>query len=318
MLDKVYTIDSLTVFYDEDGKIDLDKTKDSFVPGNNFPKGAQISSVGENCFTITDSKGFEITLDIPNKEVIRSSDANVEVLSCSKPLPAADGDYVITSLEVTYDANGKLDTTTPPAFTPGNNFPADATASYDGNMVKITSPTDDPDFEMYIRVPENGLAGQQEVAPNVSISYTENEVSYKNLEIDITGIGAMDTQIGANEGQILEIRVPTMTLQRLGITGAEVTTEDKSADANVAIKGAIAYVSDARSRLGAYQNRLEHTVGSLDITNENMTASYSRIMDVDVSEEMTYYTSQQVVEQAAISMLAQANERPSQVLQLLQ
>ena len=128
----------------------------------------------------------------------------------------------------------------------------------------------------------------------------------------------MDTQIGANEGQILEIRVPTMTLQRLGITGAEVTTEDKSADANVAIKGAIAYVSDARSRLGAYQNRLEHTVGSLDITNENMTASYSRIMDVDVSEEMTYYTSQQVVEQAAISMLAQANERPSQVLQLLQ
>ena len=318
VLDKVYTIDSLTVFYDEDGKIDLDKTKDSFVPGNNFPKGAQISSVGENCFTITDSKGFEITLDIPNKEVIRSSDANVEVLSCSKPLPAADGDYVITSLEVTYDANGKLDTTTPPAFTPGNNFPADATASYDGNMVKITSPTDDPDFEMYIRVPENGLAGQQEVAPNVSISYTENEVSYKNLEIDITGIGAMDTQIGANEGQILEIRVPTMTLQRLGITGAEVTTEDKSADANVAIKGAIAYVSDARSRLGAYQNRLEHTVGSLDITNENMTASYSRIMDVDVSEEMTYYTSQQVVEQAAISMLAQANERPSQVLQLLQ
>ena len=70
--------------------------------------------------------------------------------------------------------------------------------------------------------------------------------------------------------------------------------------------------------MGAYQNRLEHTVGSLDITNENMTASYSRIMDVDVSEEMTYYTSQQVVEQAAISMLAQANERPSQVLQLLQ
>ncbi|MDE7019859.1 MAG: flagellin, partial [Lachnospiraceae bacterium] len=124
VLDKVYTIDSLTVFYDEDGKIDLDKTKDAFVPGNNFPKGAQISSVGENCFTITDSKGFEITLDIPNKEVIRSSNANVEVLSCSKPLPAADGDYVINSLEVTYDANGKLDTTTPPVFAPGNNFPA--------------------------------------------------------------------------------------------------------------------------------------------------------------------------------------------------
>ena len=77
-------------------------------------------------------------------------------------------------------------------------------------------------------------------------------------------------------------------------------------------------MSDARSRLGAYQNRLEHTVSSLDITNENMTSAYSRIMDVDLSEEMTSYTTQQVVEQAAISMLAQANERPSQVLQLLQ
>lgn len=319
VLDKVYTIDSLTVFYDEKGKIDLDKTNASFKPGNNFPKGVEISSVGENCFTITDSKGFEITLDIPDKEVIRTSGSNVQVLSCSKPLPAADGDYEITSLEVSYDTNGKLDTTTAPVFTGGNNFPADAAAEYDGNLIKITSAADDPDFEMYIRVPENGPAGQQQtVASNVKVSYTENEVSYTNLEIDITGIGAMDTQIGANEGQILEIRVPTMTLQRLGITGAEVTTSEKSADANIAVKGAIAYVSNARSRLGAYQNRLEHTVGSLDITNENMTASYSRIMDVDVSEEMTYYTSQQVVEQAAISMLAQANERPSQVLQLLQ
>ncbi len=318
VLDKVYTIDSLTVYYDEDGKIDLDKTNADFQPGNNFPKGSAITSVGENCFTITDSKGFEITLDIPDKEVIRNSDPNAQVISCSKPLPAADGDYEITSLTVTYGTDNKLNTTVAPAITFGQNFPLDAQAEYEGNLIKVTSPANDPDFEMYIRVPENGIQGAQNIANNVSISYTKDEVSYSDLEIDITGIGAMDTQIGANEGQILEIRVPTMTLQRLGITGAEVTTEDKSADANVAIKGAIAYVSDARSRLGAYQNRLEHTVGSLDITNENMTASYSRIMDVDVSEEMTYYTSQQVVEQAAISMLAQANERPSQVLQLLQ
>ena len=78
------------------------------------------------------------------------------------------------------------------------------------------------------------------------------------------------------------------------------------------------YVSDALSRLGAYQNRLEHTVSNLDVTNENMTASYSRIMDADIAEEMTAYTTEQVISQAATSMLAQANERPSQVLQLLQ
>lgn len=91
-----------------------------------------------------------------------------------------------------------------------------------------------------------------------------------------------------------------------------------SAEANRSIKSAILYVSDARSRLGAYQNRLEHTVNNLAVSNENMTASYSRIMDVDMAEEMTNYTTEQVISQAAVSMLAQANERPAQVLQLLQ
>ena len=96
------------------------------------------------------------------------------------------------------------------------------------------------------------------------------------------------------------------------------TTQESCGNAINEIKGAILYVSDARSRLGAYQNRLEHTVSNLDITNENMTASYSRIMDVDMAEEMTSYTTYQILAQAGTSMLAQANERPSQVLQLLQ
>lgn len=224
VLAKEYTINALDVIYTDTGKIDLDQTKASFVPGPEFPDGAQISAIGENYLTITDSHGFELTLDIT-------------------PDPVKDALGNVTSY---------------------------------------------------------------------------NTVSFTNLKVDITGIGAMDTQIGANEGQTLEIRIPTISLQRLGITSAEVTTEAKSDEANIAIKSAIAYVSDARSRLGAYQNRLEHTVSSLDITNENMTSAYSRIMDVDLSEEMTNYTTQQVVEQAAISMLAQANERPSQVLQLLQ
>lgn len=310
VLDKEYIIDSLTVFYDEKGKIDLDQTKASFVPGTNFPKGVEISSVGENSVTITDTKGFEMTLDI-DRYAVRSSDPDVVVLSNGEELPT--GDYTI-DLQLAYDAKGMIDAANSTVNLTGADFPAGATPVFDGNIIKIT---DADGFEMNIRVPETGVANTTE-NKTVNISYKEDEVSYTGVKIDVTGIGSMDTQIGANEGQVLDIRIPTISLQRLGITGAEVTTEEKSADANVAIKGAIAYVSDVRSRLGAYQNRLEHTVSSLDITNENMTASYSRIMDVDVSEEMTYYTSQTVVEQAAISMLAQANERPSQVLQLLQ
>ena len=84
------------------------------------------------------------------------------------------------------------------------------------------------------------------------------------------------------------------------------------------LKDAIENINGIRSRLGAYQNRLEHTVSGLDITVENMTAAYSRIMDVDMAEEMTIYSTQQVLSQAGTSMMAQANERPAQILQLLQ
>ena len=86
VLDKEYIIDSLTVFYDEKGKIDLDQTKASFVPGTNFPKGVEISSVGENSVTITDTKGFEMTLDI-DRYAVRSSDPDVVVLSNGEELP---------------------------------------------------------------------------------------------------------------------------------------------------------------------------------------------------------------------------------------
>ena len=70
--------------------------------------------------------------------------------------------------------------------------------------------------------------------------------------------------------------------------------------------------------MGAYQNRLEHTETSLATSQENVTSAYSRIMDTDMATEMTEYSNMQVVSQAATAMLAQANERPSQMLQLLQ
>ena len=93
-------------------------------------------------------------------------------------------------------------------------------------------------------------------------------------------------------------------------TGADQAIED--------ITNAIQKVSDIRSRLGAYQNRLDHTISNTNMTSENMTAAYSRIMDVDMADEMTVYSTQQVLSQAGTSMLAQANDRPQQVLQLLQ
>jgi flagellin len=128
----------------------------------------------------------------------------------------------------------------------------------------------------------------------------------------------MDMQIGANQGQQLGIRIPKISSENLGISTMDMTTAEGANKAIDQIDNAIKYVSNARSGLGAYQNRLEHTISSLDITTENMTSAYSQIMDVDMAEEMTEYTTLQVLTQASTSMLAQANERPSQVLQLLQ
>ena len=128
----------------------------------------------------------------------------------------------------------------------------------------------------------------------------------------------MTLQIGANENQTLELRMPPITKKNLGLTRTDVLTEENAGKAIEEIASAISFVSSIRSSLGAYQNRLEHTTTNLDVTSENMTSAYSRIMDVDMATEMTKYSSMQVISQAATSMLAQANERPSQVLQLLQ
>ena len=98
----------------------------------------------------------------------------------------------------------------------------------------------------------------------------------------------------------------------------DVTTVTGADRAIVALDNALARVSSVRSAIGACENRLDSTVGSLDETSEDMTSALSRISDVDMAEEMTNYTQQNVLSQAAISVLSQANDIPQQVLQLLQ
>lgn len=137
-------------------------------------------------------------------------------------------------------------------------------------------------------------------------------------ELDVTGIGAMRLQIGSNEGQVLNVRIPEVTVKSIGIEAVDVSTLETARASLDLMPDAINFISEVRSRLGAYENRLEHTTSSLDVSHENLTAAYSRIMDTDMASEMTEYTKLQVLSEAGISMLAQANERPQQALQLLQ
>ncbi len=138
------------------------------------------------------------------------------------------------------------------------------------------------------------------------------------VNTDITGIGAMRLQIGANEGQVIALSIPEVSLEKMDLEDIDCTTIAGAKKAIGQLESALSYTSMVRSKMGAYQNRLDHAIASLDVTSENMTSSYSRIVDTDMAEEMTEYTRLQVLQQAGTSMLAQANEFPQQALQLLQ
>ncbi len=138
------------------------------------------------------------------------------------------------------------------------------------------------------------------------------------LKIDVTGMGPMEVQVGANEGQYMILDIPALNAVNLGVDKVDLTTMESARLSIDDIGNAINELSAVRAKIGAYSNRLEHTITNLDTTEENITASYSRIMDVDMATEMTEYSTVQVLVQASTSMLAQANERPQQVLQLIQ
>lgn len=127
----------------------------------------------------------------------------------------------------------------------------------------------------------------------LDVSEAKEGDSYDGMKIDATGIGAMRLQIGANEGQVLEVNIPAVTLQNMGIEDIDVNTQEGAKDAISRVDGAIKYVSSVRGRLGAFQNRLESSINSLDVTSENMTAAYSRIMDVDMAggNDLLHYLS---------------------------
>ena len=130
--------------------------------------------------------------------------------------------------------------------------------------------------------------------------------------------GYVSIQIGANEGQTIDISVPPVTAQALHIEYNNVCSLEGATYAIRSFNDAIDQVSAIRAKLGAYQNRLDSAVSNLDTMHENLTEACSRIEDVDMSEEMTKYTEASVLVQAGTSMLAQANNQPQTILQLLQ
>ncbi|OLS35964.1 flagellin [Alkalihalophilus pseudofirmus] len=137
------------------------------------------------------------------------------------------------------------------------------------------------------------------------------------LDFTITN-NALSFQIGPNTNQNVMIDIPRMDIVTLGIENIDVLSNAGANSAIFQLDQAINKLSDARAKLGAVQNRMEHTINNLQVTHENLTASESRIRDADMALEMTEFTRNNILNQSATAMLAQANQLPQGVLQLLQ
>ena len=125
-------------------------------------------------------------------------------------------------------------------------------------------------------------------------------------------------QVGANQGELLKITISGTSLKKLGLTTTSVTTAASASAAIKQIQSAIKMVSAQRSLLGAIQNRLEYTINNLENYSENLTSAESQIRDTDMATEMVNYSKNNILQQAAQSMLAQANQSNQGVLSLLQ
>jgi flagellin len=141
------------------------------------------------------------------------------------------------------------------------------------------------------------------------------------LDGSLSGAGSgVVLHIGANQGQSIELNISDMSASALGASGVavvDISTQSGADAAITLIDDALQAVSNERSSLGANQNRLEHTINNLGASSENLTAAESRVRDVDMAAEMMSFTKNNILTQASQAMLAQANQLPQGVLQLL-
>ncbi len=184
-----------------------------------------------------------------------------------------------------------------------------------------TEPTKKGATAVVVGADNNATLGNLNKALESAGIKAEFEANNKDLVFSATKNGAgLTLQIGDTSADFnqMTVSVSDMHTDALGIADIDISTQAGAKAAVDKIKSAINSVSSTRGDLGAIQNRLEHTINNLSVTAENMTAAESRIRDVDMANEMMAYTKNNILVQSSQAMLAQANQLPQGVLQLLQ
>lgn len=189
-----------------------------------------------------------------------------------------------------------------------------ATAAASGAYFKVTSQTAGTAGQINgFSIEVKSATGVRKEAASNTLSNFATSTEAKDTKAD----GSADFQIGSNQGQNLNLAINNMSADILGVRKLQVGTKSQAGTAIKVLDEAIQKVSAERSKLGAVQNRLEHTINNLGTSSENLSSAESRIRDVDMAKEMMQYTKTSILSQAATAMLAQANQQPQQVLQLL-
>ncbi|SFH41079.1 flagellin [Lachnospiraceae bacterium NLAE-zl-G231] len=321
----------------------IQKTVNDAIEKYNTQYGASVSSItvkadgagkfvitsgqadGNSNVTIKDSAG-----DTSFLSVLTDAEGNADVAT-NAPVSAlknAAGDYN-GSFTMTIDGE-EIAITTAGVANPGNIASSlqtainNALANYD--TAKGTTGTDEAlNGKVTVKLNANGqLEFNNTTGKKIGFEDKDGGNIAATLGISTEGKNSMNggltLQIGdtAADFNQLTVSVGDMSSSSLGIGGISIATQSGAKAAVDKIKSAINSVSSTRGDLGAIQNRLEHTINNLGVTTENMTAAESRIRDVDMADEMMSYTKNNILVQASQAMLAQANQLPQGVLQLLQ
>lgn len=177
----------------------------------------------------------------------------------------------------------------------------------------------------YATTGDVGVSRSDTARNNIQLEINElaEEITRIATSTDYNGINILNNtstktfQIGPSSGETLKLNGGNMTATNLQVNQLKMSTVQQANSAITKIKNAVEQVSSYRAQLGAKQNRLEHTINNLKVANENTTAAESRIRDTDMAKEISAYTKNNILNQAAQSMLAQANQSPQGVLSLL-
>ena len=271
--------------------------------GIEYKKGMSADDVYKQLMSVADEIGCKIEKDPNNAGVYNITADNkgsAEVLTVSMSEEMAQKTGLSNDPEAVKNADDNsyklVASGTDAEIELKDGFGSTVITNVEGNRVKIT---DKGGFSMDFLLSDDVQNGD-------------------TLTFDVTDVGAMTIQIGANQYQNMDVHIPEVSSESLYLDTVNVAVNGGADKAISTMDAAIAKLSAVRSGIGAYTNRLEYASSSLAETQEDMTTAYSGLMDTDMASEMTEYTQQNILEQAAVSVLSQANDIPQQVLSLLQ